>query len=72
VGKYYSDVEEADKLFFCGWLDNTKQGNRVTPRNLAKTHRLMGQREHDFAAKRNYSTRWTSDEDKAVTLFIPE
>lgn len=72
VGRYYPDLEEADKLYFCGWLDNTKQGNRVSERNLAKTHRLMGQRAHDFAAQRNFSTRWTSDEAKAVRWHFPE
>ena len=72
VGKYYPDLEEADKLFFCGWLDNTKQGKRVTSSNLAKTLRLMGQREHDFSLQRNFSTRWTNDENKAVKLLLPE
>ena len=72
VGRYYPDLEEADKLFFCGWLDNTKQGKRVTQTNLAKTLRLMGQREHAFSLQRNFSTRWTNDESKAVTLLLPE
>jgi putative PIN family toxin of toxin-antitoxin system len=72
IGKYYPDLEDSDKLFFCGWLDNNKQRNRVRPENLAKTLRLMGQRAHDFALRRNQSTRWTDDETKAVTPVIPE
>lgn len=72
IGRYYPDLEEADKLFFCGSLDNNLQGNRVRERNLAKTHRLMGQRAHDFALHRNFSTRWTNDEDKAVEVDFPD
>lgn len=72
IGRYYPDLEDADKLFFCGWLDNTKQGNQVSAHNLAKTHRLMGQRAHDFASHRNFSTRWTNDAAKAIKLHIPE
>jgi hypothetical protein len=72
IGRYYPDLEHADKRFFCGWLDNSKQGNQVSAQNLAKTLRLMGRRAHDFAQRRNFSTRWTDDRRKAVALFVPE
>jgi hypothetical protein len=72
VVRYYPDIEHADKRFFCGWLDNNKQGNHVSPENLAKTRRLMGQRAHDFAQRRNQSTRWTHKQDEAKAFFMPE
>lgn len=72
IGQYYPSLEQADRLYFCGWLDNTKQGNQVTSANLDKTHRLMGRRAHDFSKQRNQSTRWTNDPNKAVALAIPD
>ena len=72
VVRYYPDIEEADKRFFCGWLDNTKQGNKVSPANLAKTRRLLGQRAHDLAQRRNLSTRWTHEQSKAIAFVLPE
>jgi hypothetical protein len=72
VGRHYPDIEEADKRFFCGWLDNTKQGNHVSPSNLAKTRRLLGQRAHDLAQRRNLSTRWTHEQSKAIAFFMPD
>lgn len=71
VAQYYPDLEHGDRLFFCGWLDNTRQGNRVRPENLVKTRRLMGQHAHDFSLRRNQSTRWTDDAKKAVEFYVP-
>lgn len=72
VVRYYPDIEDADKRFFCGWLDNTKQRNQVSPENLAKTRRLLGQRAHDLAQRRNLSTRWTHEQSKALAFFLPD
>lgn len=72
VVRYYPDIEDAYKRFFCGWLDNSKQGNKVSVLNLAKTRRLLGQRAHDFAQKRNQSTRWTHEQSKAIAVYMPD
>jgi hypothetical protein len=72
VVRYYPEIEDAHKRFFCGWLDNSKQGNKVSVLNLAKTRRLLGQRAHDFAQRRNQSTRWTHEQSKAIAFFMPE
>jgi hypothetical protein len=71
VLRYYPDVEEADKRFFCGWRDNTAEGKQVTPGNLAKTRRLLGQRAHDFSQRRNHSTRWTHRPEEARGFYWP-
>ncbi|GGX69004.1 DUF6037 family protein [Saccharospirillum salsuginis] len=72
VVRYYSDIEEADKVHFCGWLDNSLRRNRVTESNLEKTRRLMGQQIHDFSQRRNLSTRWTNDRSMAVEFYYPD
>lgn len=72
VARYYPDIEDAHKRFFCGWLDNNRQGNEVSVTNLAKTRRLLGQRAHDFAQRRNQSTRWTHEQSKATAFFMPD
>ena len=72
VVRHYPDIEDAQKRFFCGWLDNNKQGNRVSSANLDKTRRLLGQRAHDFAQRRNQSTRWTHIQQDAKTFFMPD
>lgn len=72
VVRYYPHIEDADKRYFCGWLDNNKQRNHVSSGNLAKTRRLQGQRAHDFSLRRNQSTRWTHQREDAVAFFMPE
>ena len=72
IVRYYPDIEEAEKIHFCGWLDNTKQGKRVSHRNLAKTRRFFGQRVTEWAERRNQSTRWTHLQDQAKDFFMPD
>jgi Family of unknown function (DUF6037) len=72
VVRYYPEIEDSRKRFFCGWLDNGKQGNQVSVTNLEKTRRLLGQRARDFAQRRNQSTRWTHEQSKAIAFFMPE
>jgi len=72
VVRYYPEIEDSRKRFFCGWLDNSKQGNQVSVTNLEKTRRLLGQRARDFAQRRNQSTRWTHEQSKAIAFFMPE
>ena len=71
VVRYYPDIEEAHKRFFCVWLNNNKQGNTVSAKNLAKTRRIFGQRVHDFAQRHNQSTKWTHIEDDATPFYMP-
>lgn len=68
---YGSRLEQAEKPYFCGWLDNNKQGNRVSGENLDKTRRCFGQRVRDICERTNQSSRWTADADKAKDFFAP-
>ncbi len=72
VARICRDVEEADKTHFCGWRNNTVRGEQVTAANLFKTRRMFGQRVHDFAKRRNQSTRWTDDASRAQAFVMPE
>lgn len=72
VVRYYSDIEESDKIHFCGWLDNNIRKNKVSDSNLEKTRHLMGQQVYEFAKRRNQSTKWTHDQSMAVDLYLPD
>lgn len=68
---YRRDVDEAHKVFFCGWRDNTVRGEHVTETNLDKTLKLLGRRARDFCARHNTSSCWTDDRARAVEVDIP-
>ena len=61
VARHRRDVEEADKVYLCGWDPHTSDGKHVTPRNLAKTRDWLGQADHDWCKRYNVSTRWTDN-----------
>lgn len=71
IAVYRRDVEEANKIYFCGWRDNTVRGENVTEANLDKTLKLLGQRARDFCEHHNTSSCWTDDPGRAVEARIP-
>lgn len=71
VKTYRHHVEEGDKPYFVGWLDNDKQGHRVRASNLEKTRRCFGQAVHDVCARTNQSSRWTNDPHCNRPYFDP-
>lgn len=64
VGRYRSDFEESDKIYLCGWIDQTVAGNQV--RNLEKTRILLGEDAYRICRDKNISTRWTSDPSREI------
>ena len=70
IVRAYPDIEDALKIYFCGWLDNSKVGKKVQPKNLEKTRRFFGQRVYEFASKRNMSTKWT-DVPTEMEFYLP-
>lgn len=54
-----SDVEEADKIYFVGWVAHS-DGRHVSPRNLDKTRRILGTATADRCRRSNVSTRWSA------------
>lgn len=67
----YRDVEEADKVYLCGWRDNTLRKEHVSDSNLAKTRRMIDQAAHDFCKRHNHSTCWTNDPSRAIAMTLP-
>lgn len=70
IVKYKSDVEEADKIYFCGWKDNNVTGNKVQDINLDKTRKLLGEKAYISCMKRNISSCWTDDATKEKEYTI--
>lgn len=56
--RYKRDVEEADKVHFCGWIYHTTKSNAQPP-NLDKTRLLMGEAAYKRCCERNISSKWT-------------
>lgn len=68
---YKRNVEEVDKKYFFGWLDNTLTGHHVTNENLKKTRELLGREAFERCRKRNISSRWTDDQKKEQPYALP-
>lgn len=64
IAVYRRDVEEAEKIYFFQWRDNTVLGKHVTPENLEKTKRLLGKQAYEACRRRNISSCWTDDHKK--------
>lgn len=54
-----SDVEEADKIYFVGWVAHS-DGRHVGPQNLDKTRRILGAATADRCRRSNVSSRWSA------------
>lgn len=71
VVQVYRDVEEANKVYLCGWRDNDVRGECVSAANLAKTRRLLGQATYDWCKRRNISTCWADDPSREISAGLP-
>ena len=56
---YKRNVEEAEKIYFCGWFDNDKVGKKVREKNLEKTKEILGTDAYLMCKKNNISSKWT-------------
>jgi hypothetical protein len=68
VARHRRDVEDSEKVYFCGWRDNTKRSEHVTPKNLHKTRRLLGEAIYQSCKEKNISTCWTDQARDAVEI----
>lgn len=59
IAKYHRDIEEADKIYFCGFINQSKFGRHVSSQNLYKTHVLMGEEAYRRCLLEGISTKWT-------------
>lgn len=72
IAIYRSDVEESEKIYFCGWRDNTPRNEKVTPHNLYKTKKLLGEQAHQICTRKNLSSCWTNDKSKSIPITQPK
>lgn len=70
ISIYKRDVEDADKIYFYGWNDNTKDGGQVTEKNLLKTREYLGYKAYEWCRKKNISSRWTDREEYAKEALL--
>ncbi len=71
VARVRRNVEEAHKVYFCGWRDNTVRGENVTDKNLHKTRELLGPKIADTCARKNISSCWTDIPGGKVDVTDP-
>jgi hypothetical protein len=62
-----SDVEEADKVYFVGWVAHG-DGRRVSAQNLDKTHRILGAATAERCRRSNVSSRWSAIPGERSTI----
>ncbi|MEM7241250.1 MAG: DUF6037 family protein [Pseudomonadota bacterium] len=58
------DIEERDKPYFCGWMQNNERLGRprnVTSENLKKTATILGNKAKIFSKRENISSVWSHD-----------
>lgn len=72
IARHIRNVEECDKIYFCGWLDNNIAGNHVQQSNLIKTQKLLSQDAYEMCKEKNISSKWTDIEEKCKDFDITE
>lgn len=64
------DVEEADKIHFCGWGPHARDGtHHVRAKNLHKTRALLGEADYEWCKRNDVSTKWTDDPALAFKII---
>ena len=71
IAKYRNDVEEADKIYYIGWKDNTKTGQSVRTKNLDKTRKLLSYEAYLRCKSKNISSRWSLNEKDEKPYHLP-
>ncbi|MEK4286670.1 DUF6037 family protein [Paenibacillus sp. FSL P4-0502] len=72
IAYYRSDIEESEKIYFMGWRDNEKRGEKVGAENLHKTRLLLDFEAYLTCKRKNISSRWTHDKSLAQSFHLPD
>ena len=59
IAPYQLVAEEADKIYFARWRDNSKWGTKVKDINLEKTRKLLGEKAYIRCKQKNISSCWS-------------
>lgn len=65
------DVEDAEKIYFLGWLPHDGVRSHPSESNLSKTKRICGQAAYDTCYRHHISSRWTDIEELAQQYHEP-
>ncbi|WHX41193.1 DUF6037 family protein [Mesobacillus sp. AQ2] len=71
VAVYRDKVEEADKIYFIKWRDNTKTGKNVSLKNLEKTRLLLSYDAYLMCKAKNISSCWSSLPSEENQFSLP-
>lgn len=71
IAKHRADIEECEKIYFCGWLDNDLRGNKRSSENLKKSKTLLPNETFLSIKDRNISSKWTDLREKAIEVHSP-
>ena len=72
VAIYRNKVEEANKIYFVTWRDNTKAGHQVRPSNLEKTRKLLSYKAYLMCKDKNISSCWSADPLDEKPFSLPK
>jgi len=71
IARHSRDVEDADKVYFLGWINHDGKQSKPSQENLAKTKRICGQEAYEICLRYHISSRWTDEADRAVAYHAP-
>ncbi|MFR4162062.1 MAG: DUF6037 family protein [Paraclostridium sordellii] len=71
TAQYKRDVEEADKIYFCGWVDNNLVNKKVREQNLKKTKEILGLQAYEMCKSKNISSKWTDRKRDLIEFNLP-
>jgi len=69
--RYRNNIEEAHKIYFWQWRNNTIRGQQVSVENLNKTKQLLGYQAYEICRNRNISSCWTDDSTQEENIIPP-
>lgn len=70
IAVYRADLEEANKVYFYGWKDNTITNENVRPENLEKTRVLISAKMYEICKRKNISSKWTANKNKEREITV--
>lgn len=65
------DVDEEDRIHFCGWRTHDGITSNATTENLSKTQKICGRAAYEVCRAHNISSRWTDDKSLAKPYYPP-
>ena len=65
----YRKVEDADKIYFCGWNDHIRDKRKA--HNFDKTEFYLGKTVADYCRQHNISSLWTDIKRDEMSLTNP-